>query len=186
MMTIKKEFWLVKVYEFLTGLHDLDDKPKSFCGLARTILITIILSPVLAIYGSLGLISNDVKNLKLGKRIGNSIGFGVAYIVITVLSIGLINDILGNEKITTTLDMLGNWVYFIAFGSAILLLLGFAILGLSILIFTETKDWIVTTYETRKYKKIKKARERGVKVDMSKADWVGTVKNKICPRIKWE
>lgn len=186
MITIKKEIWIVKVYEFLTGHYDEHDKPQSLCSLFWTVLITLITSPALAIYGCVGLLSNSVKNITLGKRISGSIGFGVAYIIITALSLMMINDVLGHEDVQTTFNMLGGWVWVLAFGTIFILLLGIAILGLAVLIFNETREWIIDAYNNRKYNKILKAREKGVEVDMSKADWIGFVKNKVCPRVKWK
>ena len=189
MITINTNSKLVKIYEFLTGNVYTSDKPQSICSMVWHLILVILFSPFLAIYGFVERNKNIRYVTCFSKRITRIFTVILVYSFFNVLGLMMLSDSIveSDGNFWKLYEMFGTLCYFIG-ALAWIIIFGIVIIAFAVCLLLArvvTLSWKFIIKKLFKNKKTEKKKSI-IESSMKRKDWIAFIKGKICPRINWK
>ena len=189
MITINTNSKLVKIYEFLTGNVYTSDKPQSICPMVWHLILVILFSPFLAIYGFVERNKNIRYVTRFTKRITRIFTVILVYSFFNALGLMMLSDSIveSDGNFWKLYEMFGTLCYFIG-ALAWIIIFGIVIIAFAVCLLLArvvTLSWKFIIKKLFKNKKTEKKKSI-IESSMKRKDWIAFIKGKICPRINWK
>jgi len=189
MITINTNSKLVKIYEFLTGNVYTSDKPQSICPMVWHLILVILFSPFLAIYGFVERNKNIRYVTCFSKRITRIFTVILVYSFFNALGLMMLSDSIveSDGNFWKLYEMFGTLCYFIG-ALAWIIIFGIVIIAFAVCLLLArvvTLSWKFIIKKLFKNKKTEKKKSI-IESSMKRKDWIAFIKGKICPRINWK
>lgn len=189
MITINTNSKLVKIYEFLTGNVYTSDKPQSIYQMVWHLILVILFSPFLAIYGFVERNKNIRYVTRFTKRITRIFTVILVYSFFNVLGLMMLSDSIveADGNFWKLYEMFGTLCYFIG-ALAWIIIFGIVIIAFEVCLLLArvvTLSWKFIIKKLFKNKKTEKKKSI-IESSMKRKDWIAFIKGKICPRINWK
>jgi len=189
MITINTNSKLVKIYEFLTGNVYASDKPQSICPMVWHLILVILFSPFLALYGFVERNKNIRYVTRFTKRITRIFTVILVYSLLNVLGLMMLSDSIveADGNFWKLYEMFGTLCYFIG-ALAWIIIFGIVIIAFAVCLLLArvvTLSWKFIIKKLFKNKKTEKKKSI-IESSMKRKDWIAFIKGKICPRINWK